>query len=40
MPISKITPMIHEMMAAGPADLDALNVPTSQPDPTTDPPRP
>ena len=29
--------MIHEMMAAGPAALDAFSVPSSQPDPMTDP---
>src|SRR5208282_5908725 len=37
MPISRTTPMIHEMMAAGPAALDAFSVPSSQPDPMTEP---
>ena len=31
--------MIHEMMAAGPATLDAFRVPSSQPDPMTEPGR-
>ena len=29
--------MIHEMMAAGPATLDAFRVASSQPDPMTEP---
>ena len=29
--------MIHEMMAAGPATFDAFSVPSSQPDPMTEP---
>ena len=29
--------MIHEIIAAGPATLDAFSVPSSQPDPMTEP---
>jgi hypothetical protein len=35
--MSRITPMTHEMMAAGPAAFDAFSVPSSQPEPMTEP---
>src|ERR1700691_1934892 len=35
--MSRITPMIHDTMAAGPAALDAFRVPSSQPEPMTEP---
>src|SRR5260370_37431981 len=37
MPMSRTAPMIHEMMAAGPAASDACSAPSSQPDPMTEP---
>src|SRR5579859_5259618 len=37
MPMSRITPMTHEIRAAGPAALDAFSVPSSQPEPMTEP---